>query len=102
MSKFDKLKELSLLFDEYENLLTDIQKKVFKLYFFEDQSLSEISNITNTSRSSISEKIKLIEVSLKKWESKLHLVEKRIKLNKIIDSLDNEKNIELINKLKEI
>ena len=87
MSKINKLKELSLLFDAYQNVLTDIQRDVFKQYYLEDYSLSEIAINTNTSKTSISLKLKSIENKLIKLEKNIGFVEKVEKLNKTINDL---------------
>ena len=90
MSKINKLKKLSLLFDAYQNVLTDIQRDVFKQYYFDDYSLSEIAENTKTSRTSLSLKLKSIEEKLLGLEEKIGFVEKVESLNKTIDSLKNK------------
>lgn len=39
------------LFDKFNSFLTQTQKQAFQLYFIEDLSYSEVSNITATTRS---------------------------------------------------
>jgi len=90
MSKINKLKELSLLFDAYQNVLTDIQRDVFKQYYLEDYSLSEIATNTNTSKTSVSLKLKSIENKLIKLEKKIGFVEKVETLNKTINDLEEK------------
>jgi len=90
MSKINKLKELSLLFDAYKNVLTDIQRDVFKQYYLEDYSLSEIATNTNTSKTSVSLKLKSIENKLIKLEKKIGFVEKVETLNKTINDLEEK------------
>lgn len=87
MSKIDKINQLSLLFDAYGNTLTNIQRDVFTQYYLEDLSLSEIAENTNTSRTSISLKLKGIEEKLINLENKIGYVKKIESLNKIIDKL---------------
>lgn len=101
MSKIEKIKNLSLLFDAYKNLLTDIQRQVFVKYYMEDYSLSEIANISKKTRSAIMDTLKKVEKKLYIFEKKLGFVEKFIKINKLIDEFDNS-GIMDIDKLKEI
>ncbi len=91
MSKINKLKKLSLLFDAYQNMLTDIQRDVFKQYYLEDYSLSEIANNTKTTRTSVSLKLKNIEEKLIDLEEKIGFVKKVENLNKKIENLKKQK-----------
>ena len=45
--------ELTNLFDIYESLLTDREKEIFKYYYYEDLSLSEISENLNITRTGV-------------------------------------------------
>lgn len=82
---------LIILYDYYENLLTDSQKKYFEKYYFENLSLSEISENENVSRNAISKELKLTKEKLIFYEKNLKLYEKEKKLRNIIDNIDNDK-----------
>ncbi len=90
---------LCILYDYYGELLTDKQKKYFKDYYFDNLTLSEISENYNISRNAIHKSLKEIEEKLLYYEEKLKLYEKNIKIKKIIVNLDDDlknKLIELI------
>ncbi|UWV77031.1 sigma factor-like helix-turn-helix DNA-binding protein [Mycoplasmopsis cynos] len=46
----DNINKYTILYEKYKNFLTQTQKQVFELYFFQDLSYSEIAEITATSR----------------------------------------------------
>ncbi len=90
---------LCILYDYYGELLTDKQKKYFKDYYFENLSLSEMSENYNISRNAIHKNIKETEDKLLYYEEVLKLYEKNKKIKKIITNLDDdlkEKILELI------
>lgn len=90
---------LCILYDYYGELLTDKQKQYFKDYYFENLSLSEMSENYNISRNAIHKNIKETEDKLLYYEKVLKLYEKNKKIKKIITNLDDdlkEKILELI------
>ena len=90
---------LCILYDYYGELLTDKQKQYFKDYYFENLSLSEMSENYNISRNAIHKNIKETEDKLLYYEEILKLYEKNKKIKKIIVKLDDdlkEKILELI------
>lgn len=90
---------LGILYDYYGELLTDKQQNYFKDYYFDNLTLSEISENYNISRNAIHKSLKEIEEKLLYYEEKLKLYEKNIKIKKIIANLDDDlknKIIELI------
>lgn len=72
----EKLLKVTYLYDFYGQLLTDKQKKIFRRYYLEDLSLSEIADEEEVSRQSIHDTIKQAERKLTAYEDKLGLVEK--------------------------
>lgn len=68
----------------YGCLLTDKQQDIFEKYFYEDLSLSEISENTNISKSYIGKTIKTINDKLNYYESSLKIYEKNKTLLSII------------------
>ena len=61
------------LFDIYGILLTEKQQEYFKLYYFEDLLLDEISENFNISKNAVSKEIKRAKKMLDYYEEKLHL-----------------------------
>lgn len=86
----DKQDLLIILFDYYEELLTDSQKKYFIDYYFNNLSLAEISENENVSRNAVSKDLKLTKEKLVNYEEKLKLYDKDKKMRKVIDKITDE------------
>jgi hypothetical protein len=97
---------VNFLFDFYHDLLTEKQQKYMRLYYLEDFSLSEISEVFSVSRQAVYDNIKRTESMLETYEGKLRLYEKFRKRTLIIEEIDqhvtDEKIKELLNQLKEL
>lgn len=105
----EKTMRLNYLLDFYQALLTDKQQKYMKMYYLEDFSLVEISQIANVSRQAIYDNIKRTELILESYEEKLFLYERFKKRSQLIDKLqqlaieeDHQHFQAIINQLKEI
>mgnify|MGYP001212017356 FL=1 len=101
----EKTLRFNYLFDFYHNLLTEKQKKYMELYYLEDLSLSEISEVFSVSRQAVYDNIKRTESMLESYEEKLKLYEKFQKRSKIIEELEENATDEikhLLVKLKEL
>ncbi|MDP4087956.1 MAG: putative DNA-binding protein [Bacillota bacterium] len=102
--------ETSILFDFYESLFTEKQVDIMNLYYNENLSLAEISEITNTSRQAIHDIIKRCNKQLLDYEEKLKLMEisrnynemKKSILQSLNDIRDEYSDVSLIKKLEEI
>ena len=95
----DDREYLVILYDYYGELLSDNQKEYFEQYYFDNLSLSEISENDNKSRNAIHKCIKSCCLKLYEYEDKLKLYEKRKKLDNIINKIDD---IELRKSLEEL
>ena len=82
------------LFDYYEELLTPTQREYFKSYYFENLSLSEISENYNISRNAASKTIKDVKDKLDYYEEKLSLYSNKLKIIELIDK-------EILSKIEE-
>ena len=63
------------LFDMYGILFTDRQQEYFKLYYFENLLLDEISEECEVSKNAVSKEIKRVKEMLDYYEKKLHFYE---------------------------
>lgn len=67
------------LYDIYKPLLTIKQQQYFEEYYYNNLSLSEISENYDISRNAISKQINVIRDKLKDYENKLNLHTKKEK-----------------------
>ena len=81
---------LTILYDYYGVLLTEKQQNYFKDYYFNNLSLSEISENNSVSRNAVHKQLKEIEKKLEEYESKLNLYGKSKKIKDIIKSSNEE------------
>ena len=80
--------ELTNLFDIYESLLTDREKEIFKYYYYEDLSLSEIGENLNITRTDVFNTLKKVEEKLAKFESSIKLMNIKNTLKGLLDEAD--------------
>ena len=85
---------LITLYDLYGNLLTDRQQTYFEEYYFNNLSLSEMSELYEVSRSAIGKSLKEIESKLNNYEDKLKIYNKLNKVNKLIKDDELKTKIE--------
>ena len=91
--------EIINLFDVYVTLLTDREKEIFKYYYYEDLSLSEISENLNITRTGVFNALKKVEEKLLQYENNLKLMN----IKNTLKGLLEEQDIETIkSKLKKI
>lgn len=84
---FEKILQMSLLYDFYGQLLTKKQQEVLQLYYSYDLSLGEISQQLGVSRQAVYDTIKRTEKLLFEYEEKLGLVNKFITTKKQIEDI---------------
>ena len=87
----EKMFYLNDLFDLYGELLTSKQQMYFKDYYFDNLSYGEISEKYNISRNAVFHQLKIIEEKLENFEKKLNLLDKKRKIDDIIDIVDDTK-----------
>lgn len=106
----EKTTRVNYLFDFYQALLTPKQRNYMQMYYVEDYSLGEISELSQVSRQAVYDNIKRTEHMLETYEEKLHLFEKFESRMKLIEKVEQmivkdevtSETKNLINQLKEI
>ena len=83
----EKILENTLLYDFYGELLTEKQRRLFEMHFYEDLSLGEIGDIEGISRQGVFQQLKRGTEALKEYEDKLRLVEKFLKIKEKTEAM---------------
>lgn len=78
----------SALLDYYGAMLTEKQREAMLLYYNEDLSLSEISEIVGTSRQGVMDILRRSEVQLNQLESRLKLSDLFYKISSATSDLE--------------
>jgi predicted DNA-binding protein YlxM (UPF0122 family) len=78
---------MNYLFDFYQSLLTEKQRKYMSLYYLDDFSLGEIAEEFDVSRQAVYDNIKRTEAMLEEYEEKLSLLAKFEKRSEILQQL---------------
>lgn len=73
---FQQRIRLGRLYDMYGELLTERQKKLLQLYFYDDLSLSEISEEAGVSRQAVHDLLRRVEQTLERYEERLGFMER--------------------------
>lgn len=89
----DKRDYLIILYDYYESLLNEKQREYFCLYYFDNLSLSEISEELGVSRNAVHKSLKSVEKLLIEYEDKLKIYYKSIEIAKIVKNTNIEKDV---------
>lgn len=89
----DKNVNMSLLIDFYGEMLSEKQREAMDLYYNEDLSLSEISDITGLTRPGVRDRLVKSEAILKNLEDKLGLLkrfeEMKDEISEIVSELES-------------
>ena len=85
----DDREYLIILYDYYEDLFSEIQRKYFEEYYFDNLSLAEIALNEDKSRNAIHKTIKNVCSKLYFYEDKLKMYEKGCKIKEIIEMIDD-------------
>lgn len=83
-----KREEAYILFEEYKDLLTPSQSKIFADYYLYDLSLSEIAENYSISKAAASDSLHTSLAKLLEFEDKLHLVSLKKKIREALEKND--------------
>ena len=102
MNELKKTEKLNLMFAYYEKLLTEKQQEYFKMYYYNDYSLTEIAELFKVSRNAVYDQLKRVEDKLIEYEDKLGLVKKSEKRRKLLNEAIKNKDFNLVKKVIEM
>lgn len=104
--EIEQIIKVSQLYDFYSELLSQKQKQYLNDYFFNDLSLTEISENYEISKQAVSNNIKRTIIELEQFEEKLNLIklnnERLFLLNEIRKLTDNEEILDYIEQLNKL
>lgn len=104
--EIEQIIKVSQLYDFYSELLSQKQKQYLNDYFFNDLSLTEISENYEISKQAVSNNIKRTIIELEQFEEKLNLIklnnERLFLLNEIRKLTDNEEILDYIVQLSKL
>ena len=104
--EIEQIIKVSQLYDFYSELLSQKQKQYLNDYFFNDLSLTEISENYEISKQAVSNNIKRTIIELGQFEEKLNLIklnnERLFLLNEIRKLTDNEEILDYIEQLSKL
>ena len=78
------------LYDIYGDLLTEKQKEYFEDYYFNNLTLSEMSENYEVSRNAIHKQLKEVEEKLNKYEETLKIDQKNKRIKEICNDLNDD------------
>ncbi len=96
MDALDKSLRVIELYELYQELLTTKQREYVELYYYEDLSITEISENLGVSRNAVHDLLKRTVAKLEDFELKLHMREHykiRKKLHKRLKDLVKDETI---------
>ena len=104
--EIEQIIKVSQLYDFYSELLSQKQKQYLNDYFFNDLSLTEISENYEISKQAVSNNIKRTIIELEQFEEKLNLIklnnERLFLLNEIRTLTDDEEILDYIEQLSKL
>ena len=102
MEQFLKKEYFIALYDVYKGLLTKKQREVFELYFFDDNSTNEIAELLGITRSAAFDTINKATKQLQAFEESIGYIDYHNSVNKKIDEYLKDKDIKVLEEIKEL
>lgn len=90
---------ISSLYDCYGKLLTEIQREYFEDYYFQNLTCQEIGDNKGISRNAVNKQIKDAIDKLEFYEKILKLLDKRKKIEKVLENLSDDSKKEEIKRI---
>jgi predicted DNA-binding protein YlxM (UPF0122 family) len=87
VSMIDKVTRIGVLYDFYGALLTQRQREMTELYYFDDWSLAEISSHLGVSRQAVHDNLRRAEEQMNSYENVLKLVQSHRAMSHVIGEL---------------
>ena len=87
----DDLVKYTELFDCYGKLLTDKQQEYFIDYYFNNLTLSELSENYQISRNAIHKQLKIVIQKLEEYEEKLGFLSKQKLIKEKLEEINDER-----------
>ena len=101
--EIERVIKISQLYDFYSELLSEKQKQYLNDYYFNDFSLTEISENYDISKQAVSNNIKRTIIELEQYEEKLNLIklnnERLFLLNELRKSTSDEGILSYVDQL---
>jgi uncharacterized protein len=91
----EKVTRVGQLYDFYSALLTDRQRQMIELYYFDDLSLAEMAEQFGISRQAIHDNIRRAEEQMEAYEEALHLLYAHTEREKALGELLEVWNAEM-------
>ena len=91
----DNREYIIILYDYYKDLFNMKQQEYFEEYYFNNLSLSEISENMGISRNAIHKSIKLIEDKLLFYEDKLKLYNRSKEISRLLTKVPEDIKIKI-------
>ena len=86
----DEVVYYNSLYDLYGSLLTEKQREYFEDYYFHNLSFSEMAEDYDVSRNAAFKQVHIVMEKLDEYEEKLKLFEKKKKILKIANNVNND------------
>lgn len=86
----ERIVEQGLLYDFYGALLNEHQRSVYEAFVYDNLSISEIAADRGISRQGVHDLIKRCDKILSDYESRLHLIEKFVKIKDAVATIEDK------------
>lgn len=98
----EKTNRIIVLYDFYQELLTEKQRLYFESYYEDDCSFAEVAEKFEVSRNAVHDNLKRAVTSLEEYEEKLHLLEKYNKKVELLEEYRKTKDESILQKIEEL